>query len=70
MGWNGGEQCLRVSVARVLIDGVGSGEFDDFSKIHHGNPVADVFHDRKIMGDEEVREAEVLLEFDEEIEDL
>ena len=36
----------------------------------HGNPVADIFHHRQVMRDDQVRKLEFLLKLDQEIDDL
>ena len=39
--------------ARILVDGVGIGEFDEFAGIQDGDAVGDVADDGQIVGDEE-----------------
>ena len=44
--------------------------FDDAAKIHHGDAVGDVAHHRKIVGDEQVGQAKLLLQIFQEVDDL
>ena len=57
-------------MARVLIHLVRRAGLDYPAKIHDGDAVADVFYDGKVVRDEQVAEAEFLLEVEEEVDDL
>ena len=57
-----GQQGDRVRVQRVLVEVVGRCDLDDLAEVHHGDPVGDVPHDCQVVGDEEVREPELLLQ--------
>ena len=46
------------------------GDLDDAAEVHHRDPVADMADDREVVGDEQVGQAETILEADEEVEDL
>ena len=48
--------------ASALVDLVPRPELDDLAEVHDGHPVGDVTDDRKVVGDEEVREPELVLE--------
>ena len=43
---------------------------DDLAQVHHGDAVADVAHDRQVVGDEQVRQAELALQVLEQVDDL
>src|SRR3954471_5578306 len=58
---NGGEECLGVLDLRVLVDRVRVALLDDLPQVHHGDPIAHPPDDREIVGDEQVREPELLL---------
>ena len=55
---------------RVLVDGVGRPELHDLAQVHDRDPVGDVADDAEVVGDEEVGEAELLLQVLEQVEDL
>lgn len=40
------------------------------AKVHHPHPVTDVAHHRKVMGDEQIRQAKLLLQVHEQVDDL
>ena len=54
---------LRVELARA-------GELHDPAEVHHRDPVADVAHDRQVVGDEQVGQPESVLEPLEQVDDL
>ena len=49
---------------------LGVRRFHDFAEIHHHHPMADVLHHRQVMRDEEIRDAALLLQILEQIDDL
>ena len=55
---------------RVLVELVGGRKLDDLAQIHHRDAVADVAHDREVVGDEQVGQPEVRLEVFEQVDDL
>ena len=55
---------------RVLVELVGGRKLDDLAQVHHRDAVADVAHDRKVVGDEQVGQPEVGLEVFEQVDDL
>lgn len=69
-GRNRANQGSRVGVHRFLDDVVGRAEFDNFTEIHHGDPVGNVLHHGKVMGDEDQTESHLLHELGEQVEDL
>ena len=46
------------------------GELHDPAEIHHGDTVADMFDHREIVRDEKVRQVELALEIDEQVDNL
>src|SRR3954471_2454921 len=67
---NCGEECLGVLDLRMLVDRVRVALLDDLPEVHHRDPVAHPPDDSEIVGDEEVREPELLLQVLEQVEDL
>ena len=57
-----GEQALRVGVLRVGKNPRHRALLDDPAGIHHGDPVRDLAGDAEVMGDEDRRHAEFLLQ--------
>lgn len=51
------------------IPGAGS-RFRQLAQIHHHDPVADMFHDRKVMGDEQKRDLRLFLDILKQIHNL
>ena len=43
---------------------LGRCQLDDLAEVHHRDPVADVPHDRQVVGDEDVGQAELVLQVD------
>src|SRR5699024_10390674 len=62
------QQRLRVGVLRVVEDLVDVTELDELSEIHHGDAISEVPDDGEIVGDEEVRDAELRLELVEQVD--
>ena len=52
------------------VEVLGRGDLDDPAQIHHGHAVADVLDHRQVVGDEQVGEAELLLQVLEQVDDL
>src|SRR5438105_2423944 len=67
---NGGKQGLGVRVLRAAVGADAVGYLDDLAEVHDHHPVADVAHDREVMGDEEIRELQLLLKIFEQVDDL
>ena len=57
-----GEKCARVRVQRVMVDQLRGPNFNDVTEIHHSNAVGDVAHHGQVVGDEDVGEAEFVLQ--------
>src|SRR5437763_17186384 len=56
---------LRIPVQRLA-----GGRLDDLSEVHDGDPIAQVFHDGEVVGDEQIREIELLLQVLEQVQNL
>ncbi len=65
---DGGQQCLTVGMHRAGVEISGPGRLDDPAEIHHGDAVRDVAHDREVVGDEQERETEPLLQLLQKVE--
>ena len=61
---------MSIGMHRSARDPVGEPYLNDLAQIHHGHLVADQFHHRKVVGDEEVREPKALLKVSEQVYDL
>ena len=64
------EERLGVGVLRALVHLVGRALFDDAAEVHHRDAVADVTDEREVVGDEEVGDAELLLQVAEQVDDV
>ena len=54
-----------------IFKNIGAGaDFNDFPQIHHGNAMADAFDHGHIVGDKQVRQTQLLLEIEHQIDDL
>jgi len=69
-GWDGRKQGLRIGMLRIFKQALPGSYFDDTPVIHHGNPIGDIFDDRKIVGYEQQGEFKFLPQIPEQIEDL
>ncbi len=67
---NGRQQGPRIGVRGPAEDGRGRAHLDDAPAVHHGEPAAHVPDDVKVVGDEEQRQVQALLEIHEEVDDL
>src|SRR5215475_5063291 len=66
----GGQERLGIGVERVSIDLVPLRDLDDVAQVHHRHPIADVPYHRQIVGDEQVRQVELLLQLLQQVDDL
>ena len=64
------QQCLGVRMGRPCEQHITGRHFDDATGTHHGDSLADVFHDGQIMRDEQVSQAEFGLQVLEQVQDL
>ncbi len=69
-GRNAGQQPARVGMQRRGENIVHRSGLDDLARIHHRDPVGDVCHDAKVMGDQHQRHAEFTLQILEQRHDL
>ena len=67
---NCGKERLRVRVRRVVVDLILVALLDDFAEIHHGDAIAEMAHHRQVVSDEQVGNAELVLDVFEEIHHL
>ena len=67
---HGRQEGDRVRVAGLGVELVDGGQLDQPAQVHHPDPVADVLDDREVVGDEQVGQAELLLEVVEQVQDL
>src|SRR5690606_12008434 len=67
---DGGEERLRVRVERLGVQALGRSHLDHLAEVHDQHLVAHVLHDVEVVADEEVGEAELLLEVLQQVEDL
>ena len=65
-----GQQGLGVRVAWPGVQLAGLGHLDDLAEVHHRDPVADALHHRQVVGDEQVGQAQLLLQIVQQVEDL
>ena len=65
-----GKECLRIGMSRAVEYSVHVCYLYDLTEIHHGHSIAYVLDDREVVGDEEVRKPELLLEVVEKIQHL
>ena len=66
----GGKECAAVRMGCRVKNALPARRLDDAAKIHYGDLIADMTDDRQIVGDEDVGEAELPLQFLQEIDDL
>ena len=64
------QQRLRVGVQRVGEEFGLVGDLDDAPEIHHRDAVADVLDDREVVRDEQIGEAVLALQVDQQVDDL
>ena len=64
------QQAAGIGVLRSAHDLFGRAALDDFAKVEHIDPVDDLADDGKVMRDEEIGEAMLILQSLEQIEDL
>ena len=62
------QERLRVRVRCVVVQLVGRPDLDQLAEVHHRHHVAHVAHDRQVVGDEQVAEAELLLQVLEQVD--
>ena len=64
------EQRFGIRMQRIAEQRARRRDFDDPAEIHHGDPVADVLDHGEIVRDEEIRQAELALQIDQQVDDL
>ena len=61
---------LRVWVARRFEQLFSRADFDHFAQIHHHDPIADIADHVQIVADENIGEAELCFQIEQQVEDL
>jgi|TARA_B100001971_G_C17798903_1_gene338394 hypothetical protein len=59
-----------IGVFGVLVEIIAGCDLNDFSKVHHCNPVTDVSHHGKVMRDEKVGQVQFFSQFHKQFDDL
>ena len=67
---NGGKQRFRIRMERIRVEVFIAARLDDFSEIHDGNPVGNVFDDRQIVRDKQIRQFHFFLNVFKKIQHL
>src|SRR5579884_1161654 len=67
---HGREQGLGVGMGGMEIQLVPVGQLDHTAEVHHGHSVTDVAHDAQVVGDEQVRQLQLVLELFQQVDDL
>ena len=67
---HGAQERLRVRVQRAGENLLRRAHFDDAAQVHHGHAPADMTDDAEVVGDEEVREIETLLQVLQQVDNL
>src|SRR5262249_19551814 len=66
---HGGKERPRIGVLARAVELCGGSDLDDLAEIHHRHAVADVLDHPQVVGDEEKREAELLLQVEQHVQD-
>ena len=67
---NGRKQGFSVGMLGIFVKFVFGPDFNDFSQVHHGYPVADMANHAQIMGDEQIGQPKFILKFFQQVNDL
>src|SRR5919199_5886584 len=67
---DGRQERLRVGVLRRAVQRFAVGQLHKTAEVHDGDAVADVPYDAQVMGDEDVGQAERMLQRAQQVEDL
>ena len=67
---NRGQERARIRVLRLAVQRLAVGNLGDLPEIHDHHAVRDVSDDIEIVGDEDVRQPEVVLQVLQQVEDL
>ena len=65
-----GNQAFGIGVQRLFEDFTGGANFDEAAQIHDSNPVRDMAHHGKIVGDDKVTQAHDSFEFRHQVQDF
>ena len=61
---------LGVGMSGPVVERLGRSDFDQLSQVHHGHPVTGMGDGGQIVGDEQIGQVELRLQFFQEVEDL
>src|SRR5438067_13136969 len=64
------QQLRCVWMTCKLEHGLAVADLDDLAEVHHGDPVGEIAHNRKVVRDEDIRQAMGLLEAAHQVQDL
>ena len=64
------EKNARVGMERFAVEVVARRDLDDASEIHHCDPIAHVSDDAEVVRDEQIGQAELLLEVGKQVQNL
>ncbi|MNC39681.1 hypothetical protein D3C75_883510 [compost metagenome] len=67
---NSRQQGLGVRMKRIRVQFLAFRQFHNFALVHHRHPVADMLDHGQVMGDEQIGQAQPLLQFLQELDDL
>jgi hypothetical protein len=67
---DGRQQRHRVRVLGVAVELCRGGQLDDLAQVHDGDPVADVADHRQVVSHKEVRQVELPLQLDQQVQHL
>ena len=68
--WGSGQQGLGIGMQGASIEFFTGGELHDFTQVHDGHPIADVFYNAQVVGYEKVGQIELCLQILKKINDL
>ena len=57
------QQCLGIRMHRILEEYIGWCFFYHLSQVHNRNVVGEIFYDRQIVGDENISQSQISLQF-------
>ena len=59
---NSREQRNRIRMQRGSVKVFVSGDLNNSSQVHHGDPIADMFNNSQVVSDDDIRQLELLLD--------
>ena len=67
---NGGQQRLSIRMMGLGVERLPVRKLDHLTQIHNGNAIGDVLHNGKVVSDEQIRGAKLVLELFQQVQDL